>query len=138
HKKATQNKNKINLCKTVFKALIRPHLDYLFIALSTSTQRVLKDLQKIQNKIFKTIKYFPLRTRISTIHQKLSLQTISVRTDLLFEKFVANRQNHTQINDDLRDSQNTTSPSHKYWTYFDKFRHVTWNLDRQNNIELNP
>ncbi|RNA38574.1 hypothetical protein BpHYR1_039540 [Brachionus plicatilis] len=37
--KKLKKKNKIYLCKTVLMALIRPHLDYLFIALSTSTQK---------------------------------------------------------------------------------------------------
>jgi hypothetical protein len=127
-------KNKINLCTTIFNSLIRSHFDYLFIALATSTQRIDADLQKIQNRILKSIKWFPFKTRINYIHDKLKIDLLANRNDKLFEKFVAKRLSHQQICDDLNEERSITDPSAKHSTLFDKFRHTAWFLTNNSLI----
>lgn len=124
--------NKTNLCKTIFTSLIRSHFDYLFIAIETSSQKIASDLQKIQNRILKAIRFFPLRTSINSIHSNLKIDLLKSRNEKLFDKYVAKRLTHKQITQDLNEDNNVTEPSLKYTTLFDKFRHSSWSQ----NVDL--
>ena len=85
----------------LFKSLIRSVFDYSFVILSTSTQRIMCRLQKLQNKILKLIKFFKFRTKTSQIHENLNIQMLKSRTAQLFSRFIKTRISHTQINNEI-------------------------------------
>ncbi|CAF0704716.1 unnamed protein product [Brachionus calyciflorus] len=85
----------------LYKSLIRSLFDYCFVILNSGTGKIKGSLQKIQNKILKIIKFFPMRTSIKTIHQKLKLDLIEDRANLLFMKFIASKQNQEIIANEI-------------------------------------
>ena len=54
----SMNINSVNINKILFKSLIRSVFDYMVIILSTSTQKILNNTQKLQNKLLKIVKFF--------------------------------------------------------------------------------
>ena len=70
------------------------------IILSTSTQKILNRAQKLQNKILKIIKFYPLRTKSSEIHNDLGIETIHTRTEKLFQKYLLSRLNNDLIHEE--------------------------------------
>ncbi|RNA42308.1 hypothetical protein BpHYR1_022350 [Brachionus plicatilis] len=62
--------NSTRLSIIVFKSFIRSLIDYSFIPLSCSTQRIISDLQVTQNNILRHINFFSLKTRISEIQSR--------------------------------------------------------------------
>ena len=104
----------------VYKSLIRSKLDYLFIEMNTSTQKILGECQKIQNRILKQIKFYPFKTRIAYIHSNLKIELLEPRSIRLFEKFVSSRSSHKQINEDLNNYEPETRQK-KFFTLFDTY-----------------
>ena len=90
--RALRFKNKINLCFTIFKTLVRSLFDYSFIILNNDTQRISKSLQISQNKILRCIKYFPLKTTIKYIHTDLKIDTVEARAKKLLHSFIKSKE----------------------------------------------
>ncbi|RNA37760.1 RNA-directed DNA polymerase from mobile element jockey-like, partial [Brachionus plicatilis] len=88
--KGLKLRNTIELSKIVFKGFIRSQFDYSFIPISCSTQKISSDLQKLQNKILRHIKYFLIKTRITKIHQHLKLDMLASRSDIFYTDFSIN------------------------------------------------
>ena len=113
------NHKRINII--LFKSLIRSIFDYSFVILSSSSQKIIGDLQKIQNRILRAIKYFPPRTKISEIHSYFKIPTIQDRSDHLLRKFTLAKINHDLITAELENhSMQPSTNSHKPLTTFDK------------------
>ena len=113
------NHKRINII--LFKSLIRSIFDYSFVILSSSSQKIIGDLQKIQNRILRAIKYFPPRTKISEIHSYFKIPTIKDRSDHLLRKFTLAKTNHDLITTELeKHSMQPSTNSHKPPTTFDQ------------------
>ena len=115
-------KNQKNLSLVIFKSFIRSNFDYIFIPLLTDTQRIKSDIQKLQNRILKTIHHFPLKTKIIKMHKKLKIDLIDSRITKLFEKFVASKTEHRLIQDELKSYNRTTNQRFK--TPFDVYKEI--------------
>ena len=89
--------NHIKINTILFKSLICLILDNSFIALSFPTQRILSDLQKLQNRILRQIKYFPPGTSTAEVHEYFKIDTISTRTHELLKKFARAKSDHDLI-----------------------------------------
>lgn len=114
-------KSSLNLNKMLYKSLIRSLFDYCFVILQTGTQKILKDLQIFQNKIFRIIKFFPLKTSIETIHKTLHMEKIDDRANALFLKFLKSKKNIDLIAKEINDYSNNNNNSNqsKYKTPLD-------------------
>ncbi|RNA32240.1 RNA-directed DNA polymerase from mobile element jockey-like [Brachionus plicatilis] len=99
--KGLKLKNSLALCKIIFKSFIRSIFNYAFIPLCCSTQKISSDLQKLQNKIFRHIKFFPIKTRITDMHFKFKLDLIETRSKVLIKKFFIKKSNHQQLRSNL-------------------------------------
>ncbi|RNA12396.1 AP-like endonuclease reverse transcriptase [Brachionus plicatilis] len=77
-------KNSIYLRLTIFRSMIRSIFDNSFAIYQVSPPSFKKRLQKLQNKILRHVKFFPLRTSIPYIHQSLNVQLIEERMNRLF------------------------------------------------------
>ncbi|RNA15046.1 hypothetical protein BpHYR1_017356 [Brachionus plicatilis] len=98
-------KNNTYLSLIVYKSLIRSNFDYIFIPLMTDMQRIKSDIQKLQNRVLRIIQYFPLKTRISDIHQKLNVDLLVTRLNKLFANFISAKRSHSLIQEELNDYQ---------------------------------
>lgn len=115
-------KNKTSLSLLVYKSFIRSQLDFMFIAIKNSAQKVLPDCQKLQNRILRSIKFFPIKTRIADIHKNMKIELLEKRYNKLFKNFVFSRLTHSQIQEDIRNySQNNQK---KLNTPFDFFLEI--------------
>ncbi|RNA27764.1 AP-like endonuclease reverse transcriptase [Brachionus plicatilis] len=86
---------KIN--RILYMSLIRSLFDYCFIILQSGTQNIRAEMQKMQNRMLRIIKYFPLKTSIKTIHKELRIDLIDDRANKLFSKFITTKQSHEII-----------------------------------------
>ena len=121
--------NHIKINTILFKSLIISITDYAFIPLSCPTQKIMNKLQIIQTRILRQIKYFPLKTRTSAIHNYFNVKTVESRTNDLLLKFTKSKINHDLISQELQIFKNEIHPSkRKLWTIFDTM------LDHYNNI----
>jgi hypothetical protein len=77
---------KLNLPLT--KTCMRSIFGYCFIISKSSTTKIESDLQKLQNKILKNIKWFPLKTKTAFIHEYFKINTIKGRSDKLFTNYM--------------------------------------------------
>lgn len=116
--------NSTLLCKTIFKNFIRTQFDYAFIPLSSSTQKILNDVQILQNKILRHIKFFPIKTKVTDIHKALDLDMTYNRSNKILKNYLHNRLNHQQLIQDLNfyslnSSLHSLDP--KYITLFKAF-----------------
>ena len=112
-------KNKTSLSLLVYKSFIRSQLDFMFIAINNSAQKVLPDVQKLQNRILRSIKFFPIKTRIVDIRKNMKIELLEKRYNKLFKNFFFSRLTHSQIQEDIRNySQNN---QRKLYTPFDFF-----------------
>ena len=82
---------------TVFKSLIRSVFDYCFIIANVSTQKITKHIQIAQNKILRTIKYFPLKTKTDAIHRNLNIEFAEKRTSDLFINYINKSLLHNEL-----------------------------------------
>jgi hypothetical protein len=115
-------KNSIALCKVVFKNFIRSLVDYAFIPLSCSTQKISSDVQKLQNKVLRHIKFFPLKTRITDMHKQLKLDLANTRTKKLLDNFLQKKSSQSQlINDATLYYYNSKTPNPRFTSLFDDF-----------------
>ena len=118
--------NHIKINTILFKSLIRSIFDYAFIILNCPTQRILNDLQKMQNRILRSLKYFPLRTKSIRIHSFFNLQTIEKRSLELLKKFSLAKRDHNLLQAELEDFKNNIYiKSRKLHTTFDKMLQIT-------------
>ena len=109
-------KSSLKINKMLYKSLIRSLFDYCFIILQTGTQKILKDLQIFQNKIFRIIKFFPIKTTIETIHKTLNMEKIDDRANALFLKFLKSKRNIDLIAKEINEyskNKNSNQPKHK-------------------------
>ncbi len=121
------NQTKIN--SILFKSLIRSIFDYAFIILSCPTQRIMGNLQRIQNRILRIIKYFPPRTRIADIHAHFRIMTLSERSDQLLKKFTLAKQDHDLISSELEEFEDEIFPKNRRLdTTFDKMLRINASL----------
>ncbi|RNA31391.1 hypothetical protein BpHYR1_017762 [Brachionus plicatilis] len=65
-------------------SLIRSLFNYCFIILQSGTQNIRAEMQKMQNRVLRIIKYFPLKTSIKTIHKELRIDLTDDRANKLF------------------------------------------------------
>ena len=119
--KSLKLKNQLKICKTIFKSSIRPIFDYSFIILQSSTQKIVNELQKIQNRILKQIKFYPIKTKTEHIHRDLNIQTIKQRTKALFLHFTLSRRNDDFLNREINSYAINKTPNNKFETLFDQF-----------------
>ena len=92
----TKIRSKINLIKRIksfkwntsiktsiklYKSYIRSIFDYCLTIVQTSTEKIKNEIQKIQNSILKTIKYFPTICSTNYIHQELKIEKFADRTN---------------------------------------------------------
>jgi hypothetical protein len=105
--------NSIATNTTLYKSLIRSLFDYCFVILNSGTQRILAPLQKIQNKILKIIKHFPIKSSITSIHKNLKLDTISDRANKLFTKFVTSKNHQPLIAQEIAKFTSEQSATYK-------------------------
>ncbi|RNA04379.1 AP-like endonuclease reverse transcriptase [Brachionus plicatilis] len=110
---------KIN--RILYMSLIRSLFDYCFIILQSGTQNIRAEMQKMQNRVLRIIKYFQLKTSIKTIHKELRIDLIDDRANKLFSKFITSRQSHEIIAQEIQDFllKNSSRNNLKYKTTFD-------------------
>ena len=115
--------NSLELCVTVFKSLIRSVTDYAFIPLSVATSKVNDDFQKIQNKILKTIRFFPIKTSTKSIHNYFKIELIKDRTEQLLKRFLMKKQTDNLISKEIENYLPTSQSSNeaRFKTPFDLF-----------------
>ena len=120
--KSMKLKNQTEICLTVFKSLIRSILDYAFIPSISPTQQIIKQLQSLQNRALRSIKFFPLKTSTLHIHNFFKIDLISSRTTKIAKKYANSRLAHPQLRADyiLFAATRTAPESSKYKTIFDK------------------
>ena len=98
------NSKTLNL--KMYKSLIRSVFDYCFIILKCGTEKIKSTLQKMQNRVLKIIKRFPIKTSIQSIHKELKLPMVDERANTLFVKFltckIENPNIALEINDYLQ------------------------------------
>ena len=106
----------------MYNSLIRSLFDYCHVIVSTSTQRITNDIQKIQNKILKIVKKFPIKTSIDTIHKQLNIIKLDARLKQLFTQFIMRKKRDDLLFDELRayalESSNS-GPVQKFLSPFD-------------------
>ena len=68
-------KNQVDINLIIYKSLIRSIIDYAFIPLISSTQRILNKVQSIQNNTLRTIKRFSLRSSTAEIDRNSILDS---------------------------------------------------------------
>ena len=113
--------NDIKINSILFKSTVRSVFDYDFIPLSCPTQRISSQLQIIQNRILKQIKYFPPGTSIKEIHKFFNLQHLETKTSYLLKKFHSAKTNYDLISPELEKFKEETNPlRRKLTTVFNK------------------
>ena len=119
--KSLKLKNQTELCLTIFKSLIRPILDYAFIPTISPTQQIIKQLQTLQNRALRTIKYFPLKTSTKTIHNFFNIDQISTIAVKTAKKYACSRLHHPQLRTDYaRFVSSRISKTSKLTTIFER------------------
>ncbi|RMZ99165.1 AP-like endonuclease reverse transcriptase [Brachionus plicatilis] len=113
--------NSISLNRTLYKSLISSLFDYCFVILNSGTEKIKTALHKIQNKILRTIKYFPIKTSIETIHKVLRLETVHERSNALFIKFKTSKSKLNLIANEIREYQSEAHTPRRFETPFDMF-----------------
>lgn len=122
--KGLKLKNSLNLCRIVFKNFIRSIFDYAFIPLSCSTQKISSDIQKLQNKFLRHIKFFPIKTKIVEIHKQLKIELVETRSKNLLNKFLSKKTSHQQLRMDLDEfNQNNKNLNQKFYSLYQNFNH---------------
>ena len=101
----------------IFKSLIRSSFDYIFIPLLTDTQLIKDDIQKLQNRVLRNIHFFPIKTKITTIHNVLKVDLLNSRLTKLFSRFVQAKSHHKLINQEL--SNYVKNANQRFFTLFD-------------------
>ena len=76
--------NTIKFSLIISKSTARSTLDYASTAFSTYTQKILSKCEKLHTRIIKIIKHFPLKTRTTTILERLSIISFQERTNKIF------------------------------------------------------
>ena len=119
--KSMNLKNQTEICLTIFKSLIRSIFDYAFIPTISPTQQITKQLQILQNRALRSIKFFPLKTSTKTIHDFFKIDQISTRANKIAKKYANSRQAHPQLREDyaLFAATRTASETSKFKTIFD-------------------
>ena len=112
--------NSLILNSILFKRLIRQVLDYSFIILSNRTQNILNKVQKLQKRILKTIKFFPLKTSTSSIHDFFKINSVENRSNHLFTKFSQRIFNYERISEEVLDDESNRSENKRFKTLYDK------------------
>lgn len=119
--KALKVKNRTRLSLIIFKTVVRSLYDYSFVILSCDIQRISKNLQIIQNKILRSIKFFPLKTSINSIHQDLKIDTIEARTQKLLRSFIYSKDGTDLIPPAIEiHKRNQPAPKQRFQTVFDR------------------
>ena len=114
--------NSIFINSIIFKSCIQSVFDYAFIILNVHTQRIDNDLQKIQNKLLKSIKYFPPGTTSNQIHNFFKVNNVKDRMKQLIKKYLHKRINHEQIFNELNSYNQTKLPTQqRFETPYDLF-----------------
>jgi hypothetical protein len=105
---------------------------------SVGTEKIKSTLQKIQNKILKIIKYFPIKTSIRTIHRVLKLETVEERANNLFTKFLLSKSKQELIASDISQYvEAQLSQTKRFKTPFDLFQELS-NLNNSRVGTSNP
>jgi hypothetical protein len=101
----------------VYNALIRSLFDYCHIVGKCGTQRLTDYFQKMQNRILRTIKWFPFKTSTQQVHEYFNISPIDVRLTNLFKKYIRKRYNHELLQDEI--SSYTSCSNDRFSTPFD-------------------
>jgi len=119
--KGLKLKNQVDINLIIYKSLIRSIIDYAFIPLISSTQRILNKVQTIQNNTLRTIKRFSLRSSTTEIHEVLKLERIETRAKKTARKYANSRLNHPLLTKEYEAymKQKSTTTNLKWTTIFD-------------------
>ena len=87
------------------------------------TQRIENDIQIIQNKLLKQIKYFAPGNTSNQIHKQFKLDSIKERMEKLLTKFLTTRLYHEMIAPEFEKYERLKDNSReaKYETLFDAY-----------------
>ena len=79
-----------------------------------------KNLQIIQNKILRAIKFYPLKTSVNHIHSDLKIETIESRATKLLRSFIESKDGNDLIPPAIeRYKLNQPIPKQRFATLFD-------------------
>ncbi len=114
-------KNQTALCTTIFKSQIQSIIDYAFIPLISSTQKISVKVQTLQNRALRSIKHFPLKASTKQINDFFKTDLVRTRSLKLAKKFAAARISHPQLQADYLNFIATRTPSShtRFETIFD-------------------
>jgi len=110
-----RNGKKLSLI--LYNSLIRSLFDYCHVIDQCGTQRLTGYLQKIQNRILRIIKWFPLKTSSKSIHEYFNIAPIDHRLSSLFKKFVQKRNDHALLQQEIKTY--IIRPNSRFSTPFD-------------------
>ena len=124
--KGLKLKNQVDINLIIYKSLIRSIIDYAFIPLISSTQRILNKVQTIQNNTLRTIKRFPLRSRTAEIHEVFKLERIETRAKKTARKYANSRLNHPLLTKEYEAyiKQKSSTTNRKWKTIFDSLQNL--------------
>jgi len=77
-----------NTLKSIYYALVRSILDYMFFAINSMSQNQLNILQRIQNRAVKSIFKPPLNKRLADVEVKNDIKSIRARLSELNDRYV--------------------------------------------------
>ena len=109
--------NSKKLSIIIYNSLIRSIFDYCHTICKCGTQRFTGFLQKMQNRILRTIKWFPFKTSTKQIHAYFNLSPIDLRLTSLFNNFIKKREHHLLLQNEI--SSYTRSTNYRFSTPFD-------------------
>ena len=120
------------ICLTIYKTLIRSLFDYSFIPLCCDTQKILSKCEKLQNRILRTIKWFPLKTRTTDILKSFKITSIKDRSIALFKRFINTRKNNDLLKPEIQEYNKLLDKNilRRFTTLFDL---VILNYDTNHN-----
>ncbi|RNA41915.1 RNA-directed DNA polymerase from mobile element jockey-like [Brachionus plicatilis] len=113
---------------TLYKSFIRSIFDYCHVITSSSTQKIIPELQKLQNKILRIIKYFPIKTSIVNMHKCLNIEMLEQRLENLFLSFTQKKKSNNILIDEVKQFLNHNPPtsrfSNRFTTPFEKWNKI--------------
>ena len=80
----------VKIKKTLYKALVRPAIEYPYLVLQNTNKTNLKKLQNLQNKSLRFILGLKLKDKVRTctIHEKLKIEPFNIRLNRLSKKMM--------------------------------------------------
>ena len=112
----------------LYKSYIRSIFDYCLTIVQTSTEKIKNEIQKIQNSILKTIKYFPTICSTNYIHQELKIEKFADRTNKLFYRYTSKKMLNSIIINNVKEYLQKNPPNsrikNKFTTPFEVWSNI--------------